>query len=142
MVIVGLAQAVTYAASVFYSLDHDEKRGMRTGIHEAVLAAYFLEREGAEGIYYEELLGNEGFRGASVLMYRLQRPTQVLRAETVLNTCDSRVRDRVLPVGGVLAPLGRRGGSCEDEHASRRRGVASQSRGGRAASCRGASKET
>ncbi|MGE0708716.1 MAG: MFS transporter [Planctomycetota bacterium] len=38
-VMVGVAQAVTYAASVFYSLDHDERRGLRTGIHEAVLAA-------------------------------------------------------------------------------------------------------
>lgn len=36
-VLIGLAQAVTYAASVFYSLDYDERRGFRTGIHEAVL---------------------------------------------------------------------------------------------------------
>lgn len=35
--LVGSAQAVTYAASVFYSLDYDEHRGLRTGIHEAVL---------------------------------------------------------------------------------------------------------
>jgi hypothetical protein len=34
---VGAAQAVTYAASVFYSIDYDERRGLRTGIHEAVL---------------------------------------------------------------------------------------------------------
>jgi MFS family permease len=38
-VVVGAGQAVSYAASVFYSLDHDERRGFRTGIHEAVLAA-------------------------------------------------------------------------------------------------------
>jgi len=37
--LLGAAQAVTYAASVFYSLDYDERRGLRTGIHEAVLAA-------------------------------------------------------------------------------------------------------
>lgn len=36
--LVGTAQAVTYAASVFYALDYDERRGMRTGIHEATLA--------------------------------------------------------------------------------------------------------
>lgn len=35
---IGWAQAVTYAASVYYSLDFDERRGLRTGIHEAVLA--------------------------------------------------------------------------------------------------------
>ncbi|MBL4849250.1 MAG: hypothetical protein JKY65_27300, partial [Planctomycetes bacterium] len=35
---IGWAQAVTYAASVYYSLDYDERRGLRTGIHEAVLA--------------------------------------------------------------------------------------------------------
>jgi MFS family permease len=34
---IGLAQAVTYAGSVFYSLDYDERRGVRAGIHEAVL---------------------------------------------------------------------------------------------------------
>jgi MFS family permease len=37
-VVIGGAQAVTYTASVFYSLDYDTKRGLRTGIHEAVLA--------------------------------------------------------------------------------------------------------
>lgn len=37
-VVIGGAQAVTYTASVFYSLDFDQKRGLRTGIHEAVLA--------------------------------------------------------------------------------------------------------
>jgi len=36
--LVGSAQAVTYAASVFYALDYDEHRGLRTGIHEATLA--------------------------------------------------------------------------------------------------------
>ena len=36
---IGGAQAITYAASVYYSLDYDERRGLRTGIHEAVLAA-------------------------------------------------------------------------------------------------------
>lgn len=36
--LVGAAQAVTYAASVFYALDYDERRGLRTGIHEATLA--------------------------------------------------------------------------------------------------------
>jgi len=36
--LIGLAQSVTYATSVFYSLDYDERRGLRTGIHEAVLA--------------------------------------------------------------------------------------------------------
>lgn len=35
--LVGGAQAITYAASVFYSLDYDGRRGLRTGIHEAVL---------------------------------------------------------------------------------------------------------
>ena len=34
----GAAQAVTYAASVFYSLDSDHQRGLRTGVHEANLA--------------------------------------------------------------------------------------------------------
>lgn len=37
-VVLGLAQAVSYAASVFYSLDYDHRRGLRTGIHEATLA--------------------------------------------------------------------------------------------------------
>lgn len=37
-VFLGLAQAVTYTSSVTYSLDYDERRGLRTGIHEAVLA--------------------------------------------------------------------------------------------------------
>lgn len=37
-VALGGAQAVTYAASMFYSLDYDERRGLRTGIHEANLA--------------------------------------------------------------------------------------------------------
>lgn len=36
--LVGGAQAITYAASVFYALDYDERRGLRTGIHEANLA--------------------------------------------------------------------------------------------------------
>jgi hypothetical protein len=36
--LVGLAQGVTYACSVFYSLDYDQRRGLRTGIHERVLA--------------------------------------------------------------------------------------------------------
>jgi MFS family permease len=36
--LLGLAQALTYAASVFYSLDFDTHRGLRTGIHEANLA--------------------------------------------------------------------------------------------------------
>lgn len=33
------------------------------------------------GIFFEELIGNEGFQGASSLLYRLERPTQVLRTE-------------------------------------------------------------
>lgn len=36
--VLGVAQAVSYAASVFYSLDYDHRRGLRTGIHEATLA--------------------------------------------------------------------------------------------------------
>lgn len=36
--LIGAAQAVTYAASVFYALDYDHRRGLRTGIHEANLA--------------------------------------------------------------------------------------------------------
>lgn len=39
VVLVGLGQAVTYTASVFYSLAYDGRRGLRTGIHEAVLGA-------------------------------------------------------------------------------------------------------
>ncbi len=35
------------------------------------------------GIYYEELMGNKGFAGASSLLYRIHRPTQLLRYETV-----------------------------------------------------------
>ncbi len=35
------------------------------------------------GIYYEELMGNRGFKGASSLLYRLRRPTQLLAFETV-----------------------------------------------------------
>lgn len=38
-----------------------------------------LERDGG-GMYYEELIGNEGFRGASTLLYRLHRPTRMLEA--------------------------------------------------------------
>jgi MFS family permease len=38
VIAIGLAQAATYAASIFYSLDYDEHRGLRTGIHETVLA--------------------------------------------------------------------------------------------------------
>lgn len=54
---IGWAQAVTYAASVYYSLDYDERRGLRTGIHEAVLAlggtvpilgGYLSDRSGDE----------------------------------------------------------------------------------------------
>jgi predicted MFS family arabinose efflux permease len=36
--LVGSAQAITYASSVFYALDYDHRRGLRTGIHEANLA--------------------------------------------------------------------------------------------------------
>lgn len=35
------------------------------------------------GIYYEELMGNKGFSGASSLLYRIHRPTQLLRYEAV-----------------------------------------------------------
>ncbi len=35
------------------------------------------------GIYYEELMGNRGFQGASSLLYRLHRPTRVLAYEVV-----------------------------------------------------------
>ncbi|HET9234193.1 MAG TPA: homogentisate 1,2-dioxygenase [Candidatus Eisenbacteria bacterium] len=35
------------------------------------------------GIYYEELIGNQGFRGPSTLMYRLNRPTEVSKIELV-----------------------------------------------------------
>lgn len=54
---IGWAQAVTYASSVYYSLDYDERRGLRTGIHEAMLAAggtvpilggYLSDRSGDE----------------------------------------------------------------------------------------------
>jgi len=37
--------------------------------------------KGDGGIHYEELIGNEGFTGASSLLYRLRRPTQVKTAE-------------------------------------------------------------
>lgn len=38
--LIGSAQAVSYASSVFYSLDYEAgRRGLRTGIHEAVLGA-------------------------------------------------------------------------------------------------------
>jgi MFS family permease len=33
----GLFLSVSYASSIFYSLDFDERRGLRTGIHEAAL---------------------------------------------------------------------------------------------------------
>lgn len=33
----GAAQSITYASSLFYSLDYDERRQMRAGIHEAML---------------------------------------------------------------------------------------------------------
>ena len=36
--LLGQCQAVTYAASVYYSLDYDERRGLRAGVHEATLA--------------------------------------------------------------------------------------------------------
>jgi homogentisate 1,2-dioxygenase len=39
----------------------------------------FPRTEG-EGIHYEELMGNEGFTGASSLLYRLRRPTQLISA--------------------------------------------------------------
>jgi homogentisate 1,2-dioxygenase len=35
------------------------------------------------GIYYEELIGNQGFRGPSTLMYRIHRPTEVSKFELV-----------------------------------------------------------
>ena len=36
-VALGLAQALAYSASVYTSLDYDDRRGLRTGIHEAVI---------------------------------------------------------------------------------------------------------
>jgi MFS family permease len=33
----GLFLSASYASSIYYSLDYDERRGLRTGIHEAVL---------------------------------------------------------------------------------------------------------
>src|SRR5258705_747807 len=35
------------------------------------------------GIYYEELIGNQGFRGPSTVLYRLHRPTEVLKVDLV-----------------------------------------------------------
>jgi len=32
-------------------------------------------------LHYEELMGNKGFVGPSSLLYHLERPTQVLRAQ-------------------------------------------------------------
>jgi homogentisate 1,2-dioxygenase len=38
-------------------------------------------RQGNGRIYYEELIGNKGFVGPSSLLYHIERPTQVLRAQ-------------------------------------------------------------
>src|SRR5215510_13137209 len=35
------------------------------------------------GIYYEELIGNQGFRGPSTLIYRVHRPTVVSKVDLV-----------------------------------------------------------
>jgi len=44
-----------------------------------------FRREDGKSIYYEELIGNEGFRGPSSLLYRLHRPTRLESAERVLD---------------------------------------------------------
>jgi homogentisate 1,2-dioxygenase len=41
----------------------------------------FRREEG--GIYFEELIGNQGFRGPSTLIYRLHRPTEVSKIDLV-----------------------------------------------------------
>ena len=38
-------------------------------------------RTDGDGMYFEELVGNEGFTGASSLIYHLGRPTRMLKAE-------------------------------------------------------------
>jgi len=47
-------------------------------------------------LYYEELMGNEGFTGASSLLYHLQRPTQVLRADVLRTMVWESVQDEPL----------------------------------------------
>jgi len=45
---------------------------------------YTVLRRAAGGIYHEELLGTEGFVGASSTLYRLNAPTRILRIEEAL----------------------------------------------------------
>lgn len=67
-------------------------------------------RRDAESIFYEELIGNEGFRGASTLLYRLHRPTQLLRAEGFKQLVWEVVQDRTLrPYHFRLGKIGRGG---------------------------------
>ncbi|HES57812.1 MAG TPA: homogentisate 1,2-dioxygenase, partial [Firmicutes bacterium] len=45
-------------------------------------------------LVYEELIGNESFAGGSSLLYRLRRPTQVLRTERVRELAWQPAEDR------------------------------------------------
>jgi homogentisate 1,2-dioxygenase len=53
-------------------------------------------RNESGGIYYEELIGNQGFRGPSSLLYRIGRPTEVSRIELVRELGWNPIPDRTL----------------------------------------------